>query len=29
VILRHIHQGPHWQPGREVPPYSPPEQRRR
>jgi hypothetical protein len=28
VILRHIHQGPHWQPGREVPPYQPPEHRR-
>jgi uncharacterized protein DUF6343 len=29
VILRHIHQGPHWQPDRDVPPYLPPEQRRR
>ncbi|GGN69035.1 hypothetical protein GCM10011579_042940 [Streptomyces albiflavescens] len=25
MILRHIHQGPHYQPGRDVPPYSPPE----
>ncbi|MDX3098959.1 DUF6343 family protein [Streptomyces sp. ME01-24h] len=23
VIVRHIHQGPHWQPGRDVPPYEP------
>ncbi|MGI5510736.1 DUF6343 family protein [Streptomyces sp. CA-106131] len=28
VILRHIHLGPHWQPGRDVPPYPPPEHRR-
>jgi len=21
VIVHHIHQGPHWQPGRDVPPY--------
>ncbi len=25
VILRHIRQGPHYQPGRDVPPYRPPE----
>lgn len=29
VILRHMHQGPHWQPGRDVPPYPPPERRGR
>ncbi|MGR6969788.1 DUF6343 family protein [Streptomyces cynarae] len=29
VIVRHIRQGPHWQPGREVPPYPPPERRGR
>ncbi|MEU6216035.1 DUF6343 family protein [Streptomyces sp. NPDC047022] len=29
VILRHMHQGPHWQPGRDVPPYPPPERRDR
>lgn len=29
VILRRMHQGSHWQPGREVPPYAPPERRRR
>ncbi|MFD2683469.1 DUF6343 family protein [Streptomyces phyllanthi] len=23
VILRHIRQGPHYQPGRDVPPYDP------
>ncbi|MEW1775756.1 DUF6343 family protein [Streptomyces sp. NPDC086777] len=23
VILRHIRQGPHYQPGRDVPPYRP------
>ncbi|MFB7498060.1 DUF6343 family protein [Streptomyces sp. NPDC056161] len=25
VVLRHIRQGPHYQPGRDMPPYSPPE----
>jgi hypothetical protein len=25
VILRHIRQGPHYQPGPDVPPYRPPE----
>ncbi|MET8581682.1 DUF6343 family protein [Streptomyces collinus] len=25
MILRHMRQGPHYQPGRDVPPYSPPE----
>jgi hypothetical protein len=29
VVVRHIRQGPHWQPGREVPPYPPPERRGR
>ncbi|MET7381876.1 DUF6343 family protein [Streptomyces sp. NPDC005526] len=24
VIVRHIRQGPHYQPGRDVPPYWPP-----
>ncbi|MDJ0381392.1 DUF6343 family protein [Streptomyces sp. G-G2] len=24
MILRHIHQGPHYQPGRDVPPYEHP-----
>ncbi|WP_372411814.1 DUF6343 family protein [Streptomyces luteireticuli] len=24
LIIRHIRQGPHWQPGRDVPPYEPP-----
>ncbi|MFJ4363725.1 DUF6343 family protein [Streptomyces chartreusis] len=28
MILRHIRQGPHYQPGRDVPPYLPPEDRR-
>jgi hypothetical protein len=28
MIVRHIRQGPHWQPGRDVPPYLPPEGRR-
>ncbi|MFI9583071.1 DUF6343 family protein [Streptomyces sp. NPDC052236] len=23
MVLRHIHQGPHFQPGRDVPPYEP------
>ncbi|MEV4337150.1 DUF6343 family protein [Streptomyces sp. NPDC049590] len=25
VILRHLRQGPHYQPGRDIPPYPPPE----
>ena len=25
MILRHIRQGPHYQPGRDVPPYRPPD----
>ncbi|MFD7131467.1 DUF6343 family protein [Streptomyces sp. NPDC059894] len=25
MILRHLRQGPHYQPGRNVPPYRPPE----
>ncbi|UUU21258.1 DUF6343 family protein [Streptomyces sp. DSM 40750] len=27
MILRHIHQGPHYQPGRDIPPYQPPRHR--
>ncbi|KPI08561.1 hypothetical protein OK074_3562 [Actinobacteria bacterium OK074] len=27
MIMRHIRQGPHWQPGPDVPPYLPPEHR--
>lgn len=26
VVLRHIRQGPHWQPGRDIPPYRPVEE---
>jgi hypothetical protein len=29
VVVRHLRQGPHYQPGRDVPPYWPPEQPRR
>ncbi|MER6627066.1 DUF6343 family protein [Streptomyces sp. NPDC000987] len=29
MILRHIRQGPHYQPGRDVPPYLPPDEPRR
>ncbi|MFG2317752.1 MULTISPECIES: DUF6343 family protein [Streptomyces] len=25
VVLRHLRQGPHYQPGRDVPPYPPPK----
>ncbi|MGW5849356.1 DUF6343 family protein [Streptomyces sp. NPDC055254] len=28
VVTRHIRQGPHYQPGPDVPPYEPPEQPR-
>ncbi|QES50668.1 hypothetical protein DEJ50_25365 [Streptomyces venezuelae] len=28
MVLRHIRQGPHWQPGRDIPPYEPPRSRR-
>ncbi|GAA3035240.1 DUF6343 family protein [Streptomyces glomeratus] len=28
IIVRHIRQGAHWQPGRDVPPYPPPDPRR-
>ncbi|MEU4172377.1 DUF6343 family protein [Streptomyces sp. NPDC026665] len=28
MILRHIRQGPHYQPGRDVPPYEPVDDRR-
>lgn len=24
MVVRHIRQGPHYQPGRDVPPYNPP-----
>jgi hypothetical protein len=24
VVVRHIRQGPHYQPGRDIPPYEPP-----
>ncbi|WP_307162725.1 DUF6343 family protein [Streptomyces rishiriensis] len=27
MILRHRRQGPHYQPGRDIPPYPPPEHR--
>ncbi|MFF4170412.1 DUF6343 family protein [Streptomyces sp. NPDC001744] len=23
LVVRHMRQGPHWQPGRDVPPYDP------
>jgi len=29
VVIRRIRQGPHFQPGRDVPPYRPVEQPRR
>ncbi|MEV6941524.1 DUF6343 family protein [Streptomyces sp. NPDC051172] len=29
VILKHMHEGPHYQPGRDIPPYRPPESRPR
>ncbi|MDG4532387.1 DUF6343 family protein [Streptomyces sp. AV19] len=28
LIIRHLRQGPHWQPGRDVPPYDPVDDRR-
>ncbi|MFD7015463.1 DUF6343 family protein [Streptomyces sp. NPDC059161] len=28
MIIRHIRQGPHYQPGRDIPPYEPPSTRR-
>ncbi|MFB6616625.1 DUF6343 family protein [Streptomyces sp. NPDC085524] len=27
VVVHHIHQGPHYQPGRDIPPYEPPHHR--
>jgi hypothetical protein len=27
IIVHHIHQGPHYQPGPGVPPYQPPSRR--
>ena len=27
MIIRHIRQGPHYQPGRDIPPYEPPSTR--
>lgn len=29
LVIRHIRQGPHYQPGRDVPPYAPVRGRRR
>ena len=29
VILKHMREGPHYQPGRDIPPYRPPESRPR
>ncbi|MGW5731923.1 MULTISPECIES: DUF6343 family protein [Streptomyces] len=26
MVLRHLRQGPHYQPGRDVPPYEPPRE---
>ncbi|MFI9049847.1 DUF6343 family protein [Streptomyces sp. NPDC053427] len=23
IVIRHIHQGPHYQPGKDIPPYEP------
>ncbi|MET9623220.1 DUF6343 family protein [Streptomyces sp. NPDC006464] len=23
MVVRHLRQGPHWQPGRDIPPYEP------
>ncbi|MCA6091737.1 DUF6343 family protein [Streptomyces sp. SCA3-4] len=28
VVIRHIRQGPHYQPGRDVPPYEPVKERK-
>ncbi|MEU8462830.1 DUF6343 family protein [Streptomyces sp. NPDC029003] len=28
VVVRHMRQGPHYQPGRDVPPYEPPRRGR-
>lgn len=28
MIIRHIRQGPHYQPGRDIPPYEPVDERR-
>ncbi|MFF1546757.1 DUF6343 family protein [Streptomyces sp. NPDC058291] len=28
LVIRHIRQGPHYQPGRDIPPYRPPDRRR-
>ncbi|MEU4654253.1 DUF6343 family protein [Streptomyces sp. NPDC023723] len=28
VVLRRLRQGPHWQPGRDIPPYRPLDGRR-
>lgn len=27
MIIHHIHQGPHYQPGPDIPPYEPPRRR--
>ncbi|GAA3068803.1 DUF6343 family protein [Streptomyces olivoverticillatus] len=29
VVVRHIRQGPHYQPGRDVPPYEPVDEHKR
>ena len=29
IVVRHMRQGPHWQPGRNIPPYRPVENHRR
>lgn len=29
LVIRHIRQGPHYQPGRDVPPYEPVKERKR
>jgi hypothetical protein len=29
LIVRHVRQGPHFQPGPDIPPYRPPDNRRR
>jgi hypothetical protein len=29
VVIRHIHQGAHYQPGRDIPPYWPADRNRR
>ncbi|RSS76777.1 DUF6343 family protein [Streptomyces sp. WAC06614] len=26
IVVHHLRRGPHWQPGRDIPPYEPPDQ---